>query len=186
MCDRTATVSDRLTDKTDIKTAQGVAGDRKTDVYEGPAFKIEHSYWGKLWDMHGTTDGGGYVGSELKVTNTSDVPITVRLFLNLDDTGDIWDANVRDGHGNPVESRWIEIGTIQPKATSHSSYWWGVFNQAGVAYAEDFEVTFKIAPQVTIDYKSFRPFNQSKSRQDLRINTIYSVYEEPELQAAKG
>jgi hypothetical protein len=33
-----------------------------------------------------------------------------------------------------------------------------------VAYAEDFEVTFKIAPQVTIDYKSFRPFNQSKSR----------------------
>jgi hypothetical protein len=102
--------------------------------------------------------------SELKVTNTSDVPITVRLFRDLDDSGDIWDANVRDSNGSAVESRWIEIGTIQQKETSNSSYWWGVFNQAGVEFGEDFEVTFKIAPQVTIDYKLFRPFSQSKSQ----------------------
>ncbi|MEG3960442.1 hypothetical protein [Microcoleus sp. herbarium2] len=147
----------------ELKTALGTAGNKKTDTYEGPAFKIEHSYWGELKGISGTTDGGGYVGSQLKVTNTADVPISVRLFLDLDDTGLVWDANVRNSEGNPVENKWIEIGTIQPKESVEKSYWWGAFNQAGVPYAETFEVTFKIAPQVTIDYQAFKPFNQSKS-----------------------
>lgn len=135
---------------------------KKTDIYEGPAFKIEHEYWGKWEGVNGTEDNG-YVGSQLRVTNTADVPITVRVFLDLDDTGDIWDANVRSNEGMPVENKWIEIGNIQPKDTINTTFWWGVFNQAGVPYAETFEVTFKLAPQVTIDYQNFKPFKDSKS-----------------------
>jgi hypothetical protein len=143
----------------ELRTAKGYVTSQKTDTYEGPAFKIDHTYWNEYKDA----GDGSYVGSQLKVTNTSDVPIVVRLFLDLDDTGMIWDANVRSNEGSPVENRWIEIGTIQPKATIQKDYWWGVFNQAGVPYKETFEVTFNIAPQVTIDYKNFKPFNQSKS-----------------------
>ena len=143
----------------EIKTGNGHVTNQKTDTYEGPAFKIDHTYWSVYKD----TNGGNYVSSQLKVTNTADVPISVRLFLDLDDTGMVWDANVRNREGQPVQNTWIEIGTIQPKATIHSVYWWGVVNLAGVPYAETFEVTFNIAPLVTIDYNNFRPFNQSKS-----------------------
>jgi hypothetical protein len=138
----------------------GYVTSSKTDTYEGPAFKIEHTYW----DEYKGTNGGGYIGSQLKVTNTADVPINIRLYLDLDDTGIFWDANVRAGDGTPMENKWIEVGTIQPKASIEKGYWWGVFNQAGLPYAENFEVTFNMAPVVTIDYNNYKAFNQSKSR----------------------
>ncbi|MFB8791792.1 MAG: hypothetical protein U7123_23850 [Potamolinea sp.] len=143
---------------TEIKTATGSVTNRKTDVYTGPAFKMEHTYWGQY-----TTAGNGFVSSELKVTNTSDVPISVRVYLDLDDTGIFWDANVRNSQGNPVESKWIEIGIIQPQASSTTSYWWGVVNLSGIQYVETFEVTFNLAPEIKIDYTNIKPFNNSKS-----------------------
>jgi hypothetical protein len=148
----------------ELKTGRRRLSDKKIDKYAGPGFILEHTYWGQVSDVSGTTDGGGYIRSELKVSNTSDVPINVRVFLDLDDTGDIWDAYARSGTARRVEHRWIEIGTIPPRASRNADYLWAVENQAGVLYAENFEVTFKIAPEIKIDYKSFRAFSQSKSQ----------------------
>lgn len=149
------------TAQNELRTAKSHVTSKKTDTYKGPSFQLDHTYWGEWNDIK---DDSGYVGNRIKVTNTSEVPISVRVFLDLDDGGMIWDANVRNSEGSPVETRWIEIGTIQPGGVIDKDYWWAVFNQSGEPFAETFEVTFNLAPQVTIDYKNFKAFNQSKAK----------------------
>jgi len=135
--------------------------DEKTDTYTGPAFEIKHQYWAKWQGANGTGDNGS-VGSQLYVTNTAEVPIRVTLSIDLDDTGDAWDAVFIRGTEQFTENK-IDLGVIQPKDTVHTTYWWELVNKAGEPYAETFEVTFKVSPKVTIDYKQFKPFRDSKA-----------------------
>ena len=84
------------------------------------------------------------------------------MTIDLDDTGDVWDAVFYTGTEEFTQNT-INLGVIQPKDTVHTTFWWNLVNRANHPYAETFEVTFKIFPTVTIDYNKFKAFKDSKA-----------------------
>lgn len=124
-----------------------------TDTFNGVGFKLEHSHW-KNWVGQST----GYVKSELKVTNTTEMNMKVKVFVNLNNTGFEWNTNIRDSAGSVSDQSWIDFGEITPGQTIEKTFWWGLKDQSGESANEEFQTTFNLMPKVEIEYSSKNKF----------------------------